>query len=96
MSDQEQWGPWVEHIPGPCPIPLGAHCQVQCHNRDGSKPIKQGKMTERAANYPSWVMVSHTGPYNMVLRYRIRKPRGLTILEKAIRDLPADAPKVTT
>lgn len=94
MSDE--WGPWIEHDGKGCPC-RGQIAHVVLKNANGV--LMHG--TDRRGRYVApgeWVgLVSppdHGGSwtwgngYNPVLRYRIRKPRGLTILEGLLENLP--------
>ena len=80
---EEQWSDWFQHDGGRCPLPEGAIVQV-LWNRCGQYVFK-GPYATRGPLAENW---------HLVIRYRIRKPRGLTILENLIADLPAPARKV--
>lgn len=90
--DQE-WGPWIEHDGRGCPMPIGTFSQAKC--RDGS--VHEGKTSiwdYREVNAWLWHGDAPKG-LGDVMEYRIRKPRGLTILEQLLQDLPAPVgPKV--
>lgn len=92
----EEWGPWIEHDGnGYPPEVIWRVCQVTqvCWSR--------GFFTEAEfvclGHWPdggSW----NWGNYpetTKVVRYRIRKPKGLKILEGILADLPASSPKET-
>jgi hypothetical protein len=98
----EEWGPWIEHDGKGCPI-KGAIAQVEYADGDVVLRMVDGKTFwrgNRAAGFsgPTYVSSwdwSSPGRAVPAIRYRIRKPRGLTILENIIADLPAPvAPKV--
>lgn len=92
MSEGEAWGPWVEHDGQPRPNLNGVWMRVQTANgRD-----EEGRM--ECADCPS---AGHLAPFVWqslpawmwdvrIIRYRIRKPRGLIILETVLERLPAD------
>lgn len=86
MSDE--WGPWVEHIPGPCPLIVGQFVEVIEIGRLLKKRRRCGRVSSATVSSPAWFECSPFGRFEQVLRYRIRKPRGLTILENLIADLP--------
>lgn len=87
MSDE--WGPWIEHDGRGCPcVGMWVHRiydRVAVDVSDGVlKNEKIGRVKNAASKSWFW-----TRRYARVIRYRIRKPRGLTILENLIADLPA-------
>lgn len=79
MSDE--WGPWIQH--------------------DGvSVPVIQGKFQYEGRGFPDennavfYLWLWYLAPIGMpgkgrILRYRLRKPRGLTILQGILSDIPA-------
>ena len=86
MSDE--WGPWIEHDGKGCPcVGMYVHRIYDVIARDAQdgcfKNEKIGRVTNQRSR--SWIW---TVGYARVIRYRIRKPRGLTILENLIADLP--------
>lgn len=102
MSAQdEQWGPWIEHDGKGCPC-LGAWAQTYRLGsgrrwKDGTHDLKkfiEGRIIE-PANW-DWAMFGKPLPggtvASKVIRYRIRKPRGLTILEELLESIPAPQP----
>lgn len=97
MSDAE-WGPWIEHDGKGCPVLDGVIChRILSEPARGDDVRALGKdedisPVDRAWEWRAWEWEPDAV---WVLRYRIRKPRGLTILENLIADLPAPAhPKV--
>lgn len=97
MSDQrEEWGPWIEHDGNGYPQSvIGHYVEGECaENWDHSRIVWRGAsiVTGRFAA-TSW----HWGKngFTDVIRYRIRKPRGLSILEQIARDVEAPAPVMT-
>jgi hypothetical protein len=93
MSDQ--WGPWIEHDGNGCPVQNGTFVEVIDLGRDGDEGFHA--VMVKAAHIPvsSWTMRDNHGKYRQALRYRIRKPRGLTMLQDLIADIPQPvAPKV--
>ncbi len=82
----EEWGPWIEHDGKGCPC-LGQ--VVHAVFKNGAELI--GVAGSRTG--ASWTWALQNGV--PLVRYRIRKPRGLTILEELLADLPAPVgPKV--
>lgn len=84
MTDKEEWGPWIEHDGRGCPC-LGQYVQVQNRDRKGTWEGIAG--SEGGLSW-DW---SNAFLFDPVIRYRIRKPRGLTILQDLIADLPQPA-----
>lgn len=85
----EEWGPWIEHDGKGCPI-VGMFVH-RVYARPG-RDVKDGVVKSEKIGFVrnsgscSWNWVPGFAP---VVRYRIRKPRGLTILEGILADLPA-------
>jgi hypothetical protein len=84
----EEWGPWIEHDGKGFPLARGqvAHLIYRSGDEEitivglfrGGEPDVVGS---------SW----HWGAgWDEIIRYRIRKPRGLTILEGLLENLPEE------
>ena len=98
-----EWGPWIEHDGKHTPA-NGTIVQIEYANGlllvgvVGDRP-KTGKELGVPIYYgetfaSSWIW-GEWGLSVPIIRYRIRKPRGLTILENLIADLPVPVgPKV--
>lgn len=76
-----EWGPWIEHDGKGCPcrgeyVHIVYEDQIEFCGIAGSGEYG-GK---------SWDW-SNAGLFSRVIRYRIRKPRGLTILESVLREV---------
>lgn len=82
----EEWGPWID---GSVLPPIGAYVQMECIDLNG-----RGDMTHECfvlGFEGEQVIISPALPvYRLwqVDQYRIRKPRGLTILEGLLENLP--------
>ena len=97
MSDE--WGPWIEHDGRGCPVAAGVITLKQ-YGRPraahwGGLPgaVFMGEyfvISISSGSGSSWNWSTRSNP---ILRYRIRKPKGLMILEGLIAELPA--PTVT-
>lgn len=93
------WGPWIEHDGKGCPC-VGQWVRAVEELRTGE--FREHEFVAGSGGGFSWDwqwsnrVVPGFGTYaTRILRYRIRKPRGLTILEDLIADLPAPVgPKV--
>lgn len=87
----EEWGPWIEHDGRGCPC-RGMYVQALAEKSihaisSNTRMVKVSEyvMEGVASNGGSW---SGNPYYNRYLRYRIRKPKGLQILEALLKDLP--------
>jgi hypothetical protein len=78
MSNEDsQWGPWISHDGSGCPC-KGSWVEVLY---DKPNKIWRGIAT----GGPSW---DWEYGWWRIFTYRIRKPKGLVILEKLLQDLP--------
>ena len=89
----EEWGPWIDGSIAP---PIGAFVQMFVVDLKGRGDITHECIVLGFEG--DCVRISPVLPLARawsIERYRIRKPRGLTILENLIADLPAPVgPKV--
>ena len=92
MSDE--WGPWIEHDGKGCPC-VGQYVRVDLRN-GVTREVIAGEECRRAGvsvngERSSWVWMARTAYQRgyEVIRYRIRRPRGLTILQDLIENPPA-------
>lgn len=99
MSDE--WGPWIEHDGKGCPC-LGAWAQTErlgvngrwadgadVISSRGNRALIEGRILHPENwDWSKFGQVAHGQRVSKVLRYRIRKPRGLTILEGLLANLP--------
>ena len=76
----EQWGPWIEHDGCGCPVPNGTVVHVVYES--GQEIIASVSANGRPDCLNPWVWVLG---YQNIIRYRIRKPRGMIILESILR-----------
>lgn len=100
MTDREEWGPWIEHDGKTVPVSIGTFVHLVFEDGDEWQGIEGTSGVSRTRNgnwiIPddgdpwSWIWDHPNGEYgDRIIRYRVRKPRGLTILEDLIADLPA-------
>lgn len=80
----EVWGPWVQHDGGGCPLPAGTIVEVFCEDRFGFVRSHVGQVD--GDSYSSWDW-SHFPELKKILRYREKKPKGLTLLQEIARDV---------
>ena len=89
VARAEEWGPWIEHDGKGCPVPVGTYCGViGCLGSRDEAYVTHPKPGE----FTQWdrLPCEELG-YEWVSRYRIRKPRGMHILEGLLEQI--DAPK---
>lgn len=98
MTEGDEWGPWIEHDGKGCPVPVGTIGQatLRCAR---IAPFCAGMGSTRGGPYKpatfkgssAWEWGGKPQKYvgEEVISYRIRKPRGLVILDQIIADLPA-------
>lgn len=92
-----EWSDWIEHDGTCVPVMDGEFYHAIYEDGDEEFAVQGGDgLIASGAAYKcdngSWLWLE---PYEPIIRYRIRKPRGLTILENLIADLPAPVgPKV--
>lgn len=91
-GEKEEWGPWIEHdgLSIPKGIAIGVYVDVFHHvYRWGNILHEEGVIRDLSA----WTNICEIyGP--AVIRYRIRKPKGLTILTDILREVERDGDKV--
>lgn len=100
MSDEVEWGPWVEHDGNGCPVEAGTI--VETIRRNGSMWCGPAlcfagdryvgpQADDRKLSRWWWACSENIVlPSMHIIRYRIRKPRGLTILESLLENLPEE------
>lgn len=81
----EEWGPWIEH--GGTRVPDVVGKVVHCVYKDG------GEVIDMAEGNPAAWIAGYSPGFIPIIRYRIRKPRGLVILEEIANGVrqPEDA-----
>lgn len=80
---RDEFGPWVEHDGSGRPVPAGTVLQAKCECVTGRVVCIIGT-ANRGAIW-DWSCYGVKTAWR-VLAYRIRKPRGLSVLEEAISD----------
>lgn len=95
-NDEEDWGPWIEHDGKGCPC-RGALVESETRNGNRLQHVAEGAAIwpwgELApASLPkagsAWEWADDPLPCDVV-RYRIRKPRGLKMLQEIAANPPA-------
>lgn len=82
MSDE--WGPWIEHDGKGCPC-VGMYVHVVFNMSNDFIGVAGVSPLFNMTNGGSW---NWRAGFDPIIRYRIRKPRGLIILQSLIADLP--------
>ena len=85
MSDE--WGPWIKHDGKGCPC-VGEYVHIIADNGDDQCGIPNHTCdAPEYGCFSTWIW-DHYTTHPRVIRYRIRKPRGMVILEKLLADMP--------
>ena len=83
----DEWGPWIEHDGRGCPLPDGV--VVELVTADGERAAGIILKGEPGVNVWDWAECRAYRRWEWrLLRYRIRKPRGVIVLEALLADLP--------
>jgi hypothetical protein len=81
----EEWGPWIEHDGRGCPC-VGMWVEVEAGDPHTKRILRKVEI-RRVTGLGGWLNSDFPAFY-VVQRYRIRKPRGMVILESLLADLP--------
>lgn len=92
MTDREEWGTWIDHDGKVCPVMVGQYIQTKSIWKDRYS-IKEGLIRVFYQDGGDWNWRNYPKNWK-VIRYRIRKPRGLTMLERVARDVTAPIEQV--
>ena len=92
MAGDDEWGPWIEHDGLGCPV-TGCLVQVELDDEPDFLIPMVTMIGPRALEYiPRAGDLNHSWFWRdgwvWVMRYRVRKPRGLTVLEGLLENLP--------
>lgn len=93
MSQNDEWGPWIMHDGGDCPLQNGTIVQA----KTADNMVFQGRV-DHTIDLPKYVVNSWIWaeceaakrPEWRVIRYRVRRPKGLTILEEIAANPPQE------
>jgi len=81
---QDEWGPWIDWGGGANPA-LGMYVAIEIRGDWLDDQIPNGNPECDISDVWAWF---HDGDDDDIIRYRIRKPRGMVILERLLTDLP--------
>ena len=90
--EKEEWGPWIEHDGRGCPVLSGTWVRIQGDYPPDPEYFFEGEGFCSDGWAWNWSNIGKTtlsgNKCGRVIRYRIRKPRGMAILESLLQDLP--------
>lgn len=84
----DEWGPWIEHDGKGCPC-VGKYVEVEHYHFYHGEARRMIIPCVNGEN--GW---DNRPNDSNVIRYRIRKPRGMAILESILTDLPMPTERV--
>jgi hypothetical protein len=91
MKEDKEWGPWVKHDGSSCPLKVGTLVHA-VYTRGDCRTILHLPSVLEAGK--SWVIAYATGGLawvdGHVSEYRVKKPKGLVMLEELLEDLPIE------
>lgn len=87
----EEWGPWVIHDGMGCPLQQGTIVEVRFQDAFGYKSNVVTTVT--GGEFSSWNW-EHYPELKKIVRYREKKPRGLSMLQEMLQDLDAPSDKI--
>ena len=90
-----EWGPWIEHRGDGCPV-VGRVVEVvfRYGGREGPFIAGKGGGPDHLRGHPltdNWV---HLPKPTDVMQYRLRRPRGMEVLDRILAEVDATPPKV--
>lgn len=95
---EEEWGPIIHHNGGPRPVGLGVVIKAYFRNGEskvlmiGDGKVPAGPFEGRPASdfktYSMWSWRDQSEKPYHILRYQIKKPKGLQILQSLLENLP--------
>lgn len=91
MSDNEDWGPWVDHDGRGCPLPVGARCWIKQEN--GVEGEIRVELPNDLGDAFCWSTLPDKWRHCAIIRYRVRRPKALRDLIELVETLPAPAPQ---
>lgn len=96
MSNDAEWGPWVEHDGRGVPHAVrGKLVRAEFESSPGCFSIGEGIAGSGSGLSWDWSLWSTVDPTDgflipRIIRYRVRKPKGLTILEQIVASPPQE------
>ena len=80
----EECGPWIPHDGCGCPLPPGTIVEVMCVDGFGLTMRHVSHVTGDPVSSWNWRFAPRL---RRIVRYREKKPRGLTMLEECLRKI---------
>jgi hypothetical protein len=90
----EEWGPWTDHDGKGCPVPTWTYVQAEFSDGDVLEGVVDPGDGCKNGGHWNWKLCYITGRIP-IIRYRIRKPRGMTILKEILAEVENTGPKVS-
>lgn len=87
----DEFGPWIDHGGRGRPVPRGTIVEVEAKCLTGLVKVKLSTAYGDAGTAWDWGSVSLDQPWR-IIRYRIRKPKGMGVIESILADLPESVP----
>lgn len=90
----DAWGPMVEHDGKGCPV-VGQYVRAWCADGYVSEALVGPTAARPRVGHHSlwiWRTVPRLDWPLRIVRYRVRRPRGMEVIEKLLAQLPADPP----
>ncbi|CUH75570.1 hypothetical protein [Tropicibacter naphthalenivorans] len=84
MSTADIWGPWITHDGKGCPLRPGTIVEIVAEDRFGFTLQQIACVTGGAYSSWNWRFYPRL---KRILRYRVKKPNGLTILEDRLQSV---------
>lgn len=81
---EDDWGPWIRHDGKGCPVRVGTIVEVVCEDRFGFTMRQIACVA--GGSYSSWDW-SHYPELKKIIRYREKRPKGLSILEGCMSEI---------
>lgn len=97
--NKDGWTDWITHDGKGCPLPDGTYVSVKRANgvyaefAVGMHSVAYEapswyREAKKKAGRSTWIWISSKPQYVDVAEYRVRKPKGLTMLEELLEKLP--------
>lgn len=90
---KDEWGPWISHDGSPCPV-VGQYVRLRFKDLMGMKPsagdLGAASRIKMISDYEAEGIASCGGSWTWeplhfpIIRYRVRRPRGMIILDEAL------------
>ena len=88
----ETWGPWIKHVPGPCPVPVGTEIEIEAITLAGAE-IRRLIVDTRVHEAANWRLSVPFKLMHSIAVYRVRSFGALDEL-RALVAHPGQAPPV--